>query len=292
MTTRADALLVPFSREKHQMTPLILRDRWVLVTGASSGLGQEIARVLAHRHGANLVVVARRADRLEVLRKKLEAEAGVKVAPITADLSRMEDVDRLFQHATDGRSLSGAVLNAGVTHFGDHDELSWNEFDAMLSTNVRSIVRMSRELIPHLEAQSEGGGLMLVSSLAGLTPVPYQTAYSATKAFLVHYGCGLSHELNGRNVSITTFAPGGIITEMTAGARFDKLRSFLMPVDVCATEAVEAFRRRDYLAIPGLSNRIGTTLMRFLPQRFLTGRVAATYRKSLGASRAAGTKSG
>ncbi len=268
------------------MPPLDFRDRWVLVTGASSGLGQEMARVLAHTHGANIIAVARRESRLAELRKELESDAKVQVEPIAADLSRMEDVDRLFNRATQGRPLYGAVLNAGVTHFGDHHELSWDEFEAMLSTNVRSIVRLSRDLIPHMQAQPDGGGIMLVSSLAGLTPVPYQTAYSATKAFLVHYGCGLSHELSDPRVSVTTFAPGGIVTEMTAGERFDKLRSFFIPVDACAREAVEAFRRREYLYVPGLSNRVGTTLMRFLPQRFLTGRVAAAYRKSLAASRA------
>jgi short-subunit dehydrogenase len=71
---------------------------------------------------------------------------------------------------------------------------------------------------------------MLVASLAGLTPVPYQTAYSSTKAFLVHFGCGLWHELQGRNVSITTYAPGGIETAMTAGASFGGLRKWLVPV--------------------------------------------------------------
>ncbi len=113
--------------------------------------------------------------------------------------------------------MYGAVLNAGVTHFGDHHELDWEEFDTMLSTNVRSIVRLSRALIPHMESSPEGGGLLFVSSMAGLTPVPYQTHYIATKAFLVHYGCGLSHELEDSNVSVTTLAPGGIVTEMTAG---------------------------------------------------------------------------
>lgn len=268
------------------MQPLEFRDRWAMVTGASSGLGQEIARVLARQHGANIIAVARRASRLQELKNELEADAGVKVETIPADLSRMEDVDRLFQEATQGRNVYAAVLNAGVTHYGDHHELSWDEFDAMLSTNVRSIVRLSRALIPHMEQGEHGGGLLFVSSMAGLTPVPYQTAYSATKAFLVHYGCCLWHELRDGNVSVTTLAPGGIATEMTAGERFNQLRSFLMPVDVCARETVDAFRRREYLYVPGMGNRIGTTLMRFLPQRFLTGRVAATYRKSLEALRA------
>jgi short-subunit dehydrogenase len=112
----------------------------------------------------------------------------------------------------------------------------------MLDTNVTAVVRMSSALIPELEKQ--GGGLMVVSSMAGIHPVPYQTAYSATKAFLVHYGAGLWHELQGRNVSVTTYAPSGVVTEMTAGENFNALRKWLMPVEQAALAVAAAVVRR------------------------------------------------
>jgi short-subunit dehydrogenase len=263
------------------MKPMDFNGRWVLVTGASSGLGWEMAKVLATRHGANVVVVARRMSRLEELKKELESTSRAKVVPIAADLSRVDEVDRVFQEATAAAPLYGAILNAGITHFGEYHELSWSDFEMMLATNVTGVVRLTTKIVPYLESRGEGGGVLLVSSMAGLTPVPYQTAYSATKAFLVNFGCGLHHETQDRGVSVTTFVPGGIKTEMTSGERFEALGGWLMPADRCALEAIDCFRRRKYLHVPGVVMRVGTALMGVVPQRFLTSRVAATYRGAL-----------
>src|SRR5262245_2458707 len=117
------------------MKNMDFRSRWVLVTGASSGLGWEMARQFALEHKANVIAVARRAARLDELKRELEASAGVKVETITADLAKLEDVDRVFREATAKGSLYAAVLNAGVTHFGEYHELSWADFQTMLSTN-------------------------------------------------------------------------------------------------------------------------------------------------------------
>jgi short-subunit dehydrogenase len=261
------------------MKPMEFRGRWVLVTGASSGLGQQMARILALKYGANLIVVARRLDRLEALKTELEAEAAVQVAICVADLSSLVDVDRVIEQATNGRELYGAILNAGVTHFGPYADLPWDQFKQMLDTNVTGVVRMSTALIPHLERN--GGGLMLVSSMAGIHAVPYQTAYSATKAFLVHFGIGLWHELKGRNVSVTSYAPSGVVTEMTAGHSFQPLQKWLMPLEQASREGVEAFRLRKYLYIPGLANRVGSVFARVLPQQVTTEIVAAQYRNAL-----------
>jgi short-subunit dehydrogenase len=111
--------------------------------------------------------------------------------------------------------------------------------------------------------------------------VPYQTHYSGTKAFLVHFGLGLWHELKGRSVSVTTYAPSGVVSEMTAGESFAPLRRWLMPVDQAAREGVEALRTRKYLHISGFTNRLGSVFARILPQRLTTGLVAAEYRNAL-----------
>ena len=261
------------------MNPMELRGRWVLVTGASSGLGREMAKILAVTYGAHLLISARREDRLLELKAELEKSAGVKVDVCVADLSKLDDVDRLIETASKGRALYGAVLNAGITHFGPYAELSWESFRTMLDTNVIATVRLSTALIPALEAQ--GGGLMIVSSMAGIHPVPFQTHYSGTKAFLVHYGVGLWHELVGRNVSVTVYAPSGVVSEMTAGENFGPLRRWLMPVEQAAREGVEAFRDRKYLHISGFVNRVGSVFARILPQRLATGLVAAQYRSAL-----------
>jgi short-subunit dehydrogenase len=262
------------------MKPMEFRGQWVLVTGASSGLGRSMASVLAREHGAHVIPVARRRERLDELKGELET-GGAKVDPLAADLSKLEDVDRVLEHATRGRKLYAAVLNAGVTHFGNYHDLGWGEFEAMLHTNVTSLVRMTTSLLPYLEKNAPGGGIMLVSSMAGITPLPYQAAYSGTKAFVIHFGCSVSHELYKKDLSVTVYAPGGIDTEMTSGEKFNALRRWLVPVDAAARDAVEAFRRRKYLYVPGATNKLGTLLWRVLPQRVMTGQVAASYRRAL-----------
>jgi short-subunit dehydrogenase len=264
---------------------MFFRGRWVLITGASSGLGEAIARELAHRHGANLVIVARRAERLQALKEELEGAAGISVHTIAADLADIEQVDRVFTEATTGRSLYAAVLNAGITHFGNWDELGWDGFLRMQAVNNTSVVRMTTQLLPYLEKEGQEGGVLLVASMAGLTPLAYQAMYSATKAFLVNFGASLHHEMWPRKVSVSTFVPGGIDTEMTSGKRFDSLRTWLMPVQECAREAIDALQNRRYIHAPGLLYRWGGRLTRLLPQRFYTAQVAAQYRRSLQSNR-------
>ena len=260
------------------------RGRWVLVTGASAGLGREFARLLAREHGANLVVLARRADRLQELQTELERDAGVRVLPLVADLSSTEDVTRVLREILAGPALYAAILNAAVTHFGSQLELEDARFDAMLSTNVTSVVRFANALVPRILRDQPGGGVMFVASMAGLQPVPYQSAYSGTKAFMIHFACGLWHELRKRPISITTFAPGGIVTEMTAGESFGPLKGWLMPAEECARQGLNAFRKRDYLFISGFENRFGAVLAKLLPRRLVTTLVARTYGRALEAT--------
>ena len=110
-----------------------LKGQWVWVTGASSGLGLELSKQLA-KLGANLLITARRADRLEALAVELR-KGGVEVKVAPADMSRPADVDKVLGVAK-ALPLAAVVLNAGVTHFGHHHELEWSAFEAMLQTNV------------------------------------------------------------------------------------------------------------------------------------------------------------
>lgn len=263
------------------MKDMDFRGRWLVVTGASAGLGREFARQLAREHGANLVLIARRRDRLEELRSELERDASVRVIPLVADLSDAGDCQRALTEVLAGPAVYGLILNAAVTHFGSYEALDPAGFQALLHTNVSSVVAFANALIPRIERDQPGGGVMFVSSLAGLQPVPFQSAYSASKAFLVHYACGLWHELRGRDISITTFAPGGIVTEMTAGESFEPLADWLMPVDRCARLGIEAFRKRRYLFVPGFANQLGGLLSRLLPRRWVTSLVARNYRRAL-----------
>jgi uncharacterized protein len=198
-------------------------------------------------------------------------------------MSKPGDVERCLD-VVKKVPLAAVVLNAGVTHFGHHHELEWDAFQSMLQTNVVSTVRLTSELVKHFQAAGTEARIMIVSSLTGLMPVPFQTAYSGTKAFLVAYGTALAHELRGSKVSVTVFAPGGIATEQTAGERFKTLRGWLAPVDAVALEALGALRARPSLHVQGFLNRLGFILMRFVPRDLSMYLVSREYRKALQAA--------
>lgn len=271
-------------------TSMNFRNRWVLVTGASSGLGRELARDLAIRHKANVVVVARRLGRLEELAAQLRQEAGVEVLPLAADLSIESEVENLFAQATDGRDIYGVVLNAGVTHFGEQTNLEWSRFKTMLATNVTSLVHLVHLFLPYLISKQQEGGIMLVSSLASLVPVPFQSAYSGTKGFVTNFGQGLWHETRDQPISVTTFVPGGISTEMVDSSGLSKYFKSdgpgMMAADVCAQKAVDGFAARKYICVPGAMNRLALFMSSFLPRKTLSGMLGSEYRKALAALRA------
>lgn len=263
------------------MKPMNFRGRWVLVTGASSGLGMEMARLLAREHGANIIAVARREDRLQALKAELESQHGVQVLPLAADLSRSGEAQRLYERAVEGRDVYGVVLNAGVTFYGNVLEESHETFEAMLATNVTSSVQLSKRFASYLSQRGEGGGIMLVASMAGFAPLPYQTSYAATKSFVISYGRGLHHELRGTGVSVTVFTPGGIATEMLENSglseKFKPGSLGIMPADRCARLALDAFRSRRQLYVPGLLNQVMAAGMKLLPHWLLIPRIAALY---------------
>jgi short-subunit dehydrogenase len=261
------------------MGKLQFKDKWVLVTGASSGLGEEIARQLAYRHGANLILLARRQEKLEQLKTELEKQVQVRI--VIADLSKQADVDRAMDDVLKDGQLYGAILNAGVTHFGRHEELSWDDFLTMLQTNVTAVVSMTNRLVNHFETTGNEGGLLIVSSMAAIFPIPYQAAYSGTKSFILSFATALTHELHNPRFSITVYTPGGIITEMTAGEKFNDLRSWLVPVQKAAKEAIFAFANRKLVYIPGFINRAGNIFMKFLPKKLMMNQMSKVYRKAL-----------
>jgi short-subunit dehydrogenase len=260
---------------------LDFNNKWILVTGASSGLGYEMAYQLAHHHKANLIVAARRGDKLNQLKADLEQLAHVQVRVIVADLSVPEDVERLIRECINGPELYGAILNAGITHFGLHSELSQDKFELLVRTNVISVVRISSELIKHFEQSGAEAGIMIVSSMAGIFPVPYQAAYSGTKAFLMAFANALAHEIKSSVLSLTVFAPGGIVTEMTETKEFNDLKGWLMPVKQAAEEGIFALKHRKFNYVPGAMNRFGNIFMKLLPKKLIVGILAKTYRKAL-----------
>jgi short-subunit dehydrogenase len=264
---------------------LDLKSRWVWVTGASSGLGREIARQLALEHRAHVVISARRRERLEELRAELMGQGATRVDIVCADLSQPETYEATWKEVAQGRRIDVAVLNAGVTYFGLDLDLDPLAFQSMLNTNIAANLYFGRTMAREAIAQSRPVSLFFVSSLTAENPFPYQAAYSASKAFLTQWALALRQELEKTPVSIGVFAPGGIETEMLekSGLRqqFQPGHLGLMPVRQCAKLAIDALRAGEAYCVPGPLNRAAALAFKLLPRGLVIPRTASIYRGGL-----------
>lgn len=183
-----------------------------LVTGASSGIGLAFAEELAAR-GFDLVLVARRTDRLEALAQRLLSSCGVKTRVIGADLSDPDAPARLLEES-EGSDIGLVVSNAGFNIKGAFESKDASAMAKMLTVNCHAPMQLAHGFIPRLKARGRGG-LVFTASVEGLIGCPYSTAYSASKALVVSLGEGLWGELQGTGVDVLTLCPGATESEAT-----------------------------------------------------------------------------
>ena len=187
-----------------------VKDKVVVVTGASSGLGEAAARRLA-RNGAKLMLGARRLDRLQALARELKLGAG---AVVQTDVSRYEEVKRLVDEAvkTHGR-IDVIVNNAGLMPLSPLDRLKINDWDRMIDVNVKGVLYGIAAVLPHMKAQ-RSGHIINVSSVAGHKVRPGSTVYSATKSAVRVISEGLRQEVKPYNIRTTIISPGAVASEL------------------------------------------------------------------------------
>ncbi|MEI8233651.1 MAG: SDR family oxidoreductase [Verrucomicrobiota bacterium] len=246
----------------------------VLITGASSGLGREFARQLAPRAAA-LVLVARRAERLEVLKNELE-RPGLTIHCCQADLSDRAEVEGLIAWlASAGVPLNFLINNAGVGDHGRFETGEWERVRQMLDVNIGALTRLTHALLPMLKAQA-GAAILNVSSVASFFPIPKMAVYAATKAYVSSFSEGIRAELRGSGVRVTTLCPGPVFTEFGRVAERaeapealrapDHLRVSAQKVVADALRAVEADRAR---VIPGCLVALTAAAVAALPLAIL-----------------------
>ncbi|MCT2398377.1 SDR family NAD(P)-dependent oxidoreductase [Novosphingobium mangrovi (ex Huang et al. 2023)] len=184
-----------------------------LVTGASSGIGLAFAEELAAR-GFDLVLVARRTDRLEALAQRLLSSCGVRTRVIGADLSDPDAPARLLTE-TEGTDIGLVISNAGFNIKGAFETKDASAMARMLTVNCHAPMQLAHGFIPRLKARGRGG-IVFTASVEGLIGCPYSTAYSASKALVVSLGEGLWGELQGTGIDVLTLCPGATESEATA----------------------------------------------------------------------------
>ena len=242
--------------------------RWALVTGASSGIGAEFARLLAAK-GYSVVLVARREERLRALAAELERSAPVKTRVIAADLSEPGSASSLAAALeTDGVVLDVLVNNAGFGGRGAFSKTEWDREHEMMQLNMVALVELTKRILPGMVSRGRGH-ILNVASTAAFQPGPFMAVYFATKAFVLSFSEAVNEELRGTGVSLTTLCPGPTDSEFFDAAKIKNSaltkRKIPSSLEVARTglDAMFACKRT---VIHGLSNRIGTLAGRFLPR--------------------------
>jgi hypothetical protein len=262
--------------------------RTALITGASSGIGAAFADVFA-AEGFDLVIAARREDRLREVASRVARDSGRRVHSIVCDLSRREASAELCT-AIDARGLTidALVNNAGYGVPGTYDAEPWARHEAMLQVMVMGMAELTRCLLPGMIARRYGR-IVNVASLAGLVPAPAgHTLYGATKAFAIKFSEALAHEGRSVGVHVTALCPGFTASEFhdVTGTRdqVKRLPAWMwMDAPTVARQGYEAVMAGEPLYVNGRINRTIAQLVRLLPRKAVTlaGRqLGKSYRKT------------
>jgi short-subunit dehydrogenase len=240
--------------------------RWTIITGASSGIGAEMARVFAAR-GYSLVLTARRGDRLAALQEEL-ASPIVRVETIVADLEQPGAAGALLAEiAARGITIHTLVNNAGFGLRGRFATLPLDGQLAMLQLNIVSLTELCRAVLPGLVARG-AGGIINVASTGAFQPVPYLGVYAATKAYVLSLSEAMHEEAKGPGVTVTALCPGPTKTEFAKRADMEKSKLFKsgMAADHVARLAVEGYEAGRAIVVTGGANKVGAFGVRLMPR--------------------------
>lgn len=249
---------------------------WAIITGASSGIGEEFARQLA-ASGLHLVLVARRLWALEVLGSELARTFGIQYRTVGLDLTA-DDILATLSEATRDLDLGLVISNAGAMAPGNFLLMDHQALRRDLRLNVQAHLDLAHHFGQRL-AQRGSGGLLLVASTVGLQGVPFAAEYAAAKAYVLALGEALHVEFQQAGVQVTVLSPGATDTPMIAASGFDPARMPLKPMATrqCVAEGLAALSSDRATHVPGRLNRVMAAMMpRSLATRMYGGMMRRT----------------
>ncbi|MGV8879688.1 MAG: SDR family NAD(P)-dependent oxidoreductase [Sphingobacteriaceae bacterium] len=253
---------------------------YALITGASKGIGKQIAIALAKRN-YNLLLVARSAAALTTLKDELITGYGVTVEILAIDLSAPHAAEDVFNWCTENEfPISVLINNAGYGLFGKFENLALHDQLNMLQLNIDTVVDLTYRLLPILK-KNPHSYILNVSSTAAYQALPGFAAYAASKAFILSFSRALRYELKNDHVVVTCLSPGPADTgfaERAGISAFSKFaKKFNMPPDTVAETAVKALFANQSEVIPGLTNKFSAFASRLLSKAFIEKTAASLY---------------
>ncbi|HEY4325555.1 MAG TPA: SDR family oxidoreductase [Mucilaginibacter sp.] len=243
-----------------------------LITGASSGIGLEFARVFA-REKNNLVLVARSKDKLTELANELQKEHDIYVKVIAADLSKMDEVQKVYDTCKgENIEIEYLVNNAGFGDFGFFAESEWTKTEQMIDLNIKSLTKFCRLFIPDM-VQRKSGRVLNVASTAAFQPGPTMAVYYASKSYVLFLSEALYNELKGTGVGVTCLCPGPTESGFTKAASMEESNLFKNKKVPSSAEVAEfgykAMMKNKMTVIHGFSNYLLANASRFAPRKLV-----------------------
>ncbi len=250
--------------------------KWALVTGASAGIGKALAEELA-RGGTNLVLTARRLDRLEELAQKLAAAHKIQTRTFVADLAQADAPEQIFQFTKEqGIAIELLINNAGFGAYGEFPTVDARRLTDMVQVNCTAVVHLTRLYLPEMVARRHGDVLILAST-ASFQSVPYISTYAATKAFDLLFAEGLAEEMKPYGVRVCALCPGSTeseFAEVAGQSHVPATRANRETAEKVARTGLRALAKGRSYVVSGLGNYLGVLGERLVSRRFVA-RVAA-----------------
>ena len=261
-------------------------NKTALVTGASDGIGLEFSDILAAR-GYDLVLVARREDKLNEVSAKLSETYGINCTVMAADLSEPQAAQTLFQRTCDQNlQIDFLVNNAGLLHNGFFTELSLAEQERMITVNVLALTSLTH-LYANDMATRKKGHILNVASLAAWMAIPNQNVYAATKAYVLSFTQALANEMKAANngVVVSALCPGYTATKMMdnpdQGAKLRIAPNMMMSAKDVAEAGIKGCLVGKSAIVPGVANKITAAITRLFSKTLLTKLVGSFYRNNM-----------
>src|SRR5271163_5069300 len=253
--------------------------KWALVTGASAGIGKALADELG-RGGTNLVLTARRRERLEELAQNLAAAHKIQTRVFAADLAQADAPEKIFQFTKEqGIEIELLINNAGFGAYGEFPTVETRKLVEMVQVNCAAVVHLTRLYLPEMAARRHGDVLILAST-ASFQSVPYISTYAATKAFDLLFAEGLAEEMRPHGIRVCALCPGSTESEFHAVAGQEEFTGKYRQetAEKVARTGLEALAAGKSYVISGLGNYLGAQSQRLVPRRLVTSIAAGMFK--------------
>ena len=242
-----------------------------LVTGASSGIGYEFAKILA-KNKYELILVSRNKEKLKKIKKEIERDYKVKVYVYNVDLSKLNEVKK-FYSLIKNENIDILINNAGVGDFGKFLDMSWEKDNEVIDLNIKALTILTKLFLKNMVKRREGK-ILNVASIAAFQPGPYLAVYSATKSYVLHFSEALAEELKGTGVTVIALCPGVTMSNFfkRSGISDDEVKTWgnLATSKETAEYGYEMMMKKKIIAVYGSRNRFNIFLKRFFPRNFIT----------------------